>query len=81
MSETDIQKQSLRSRGICVIIPTYNNAGTIASVTERALTQCLDVIVVCDGCTDGTVGILENLPGGPVLVELKKNSEIGRAHV
>ena len=79
MSETDIQKQSLRSRGICVIIPTYNNAGTIASVTERALAQCLDVIVVCDGCTDGTVGILENLPGGPVLVELKKNSGKGTA--
>ncbi|MGN1220342.1 MAG: glycosyltransferase family 2 protein, partial [Candidatus Cryptobacteroides sp.] len=79
MSETDIQKQSLRSRGICVIIPTYNNAGTIASVTERALAQCLDVLVVCDGCTDGTLGLLESLPVRPILVELKKNSGKGRA--
>ena len=79
MEKTDIQKQSLRSRGICVIIPTYNNAGTIASVTERAMAQCLDVIVVCDGCTDGTVGILESLPERPILVELKKNSGKGTA--
>lgn len=46
--------QTLRARGICVVIPTYNNVGTIQDVLERTKKQCLDVIVVCDGCTDGT---------------------------
>lgn len=46
--------QTLRDRGICVVIPTYNNVGTVQDVVERAKKQCLDVIVVCDGCTDGT---------------------------
>lgn len=38
----------------CVIIPTFNNSGTIAAVVERALKVCPDVIVVNDGCTDNT---------------------------
>lgn len=38
----------------CVIIPTYNNSGTLADVVERALKVCPDVIVVNDGSTDNT---------------------------
>jgi len=38
----------------CVIIPTYNNSGTVADVVERALKVCPDVIVVNDGSTDNT---------------------------
>lgn len=56
-------KQLLSSRGICVIIPTYNNAGTIADVVKRTLEQCDDVIVVDDGCTDGTDAILREIDG------------------
>ena len=52
-------KSRLKSRGICVIIPTYNNAGTIVDVVRRSLEQCDDVIVVCDGCTDGSLQLLE----------------------
>ena len=73
------QQQLLRDRGICVIIPTYNNAGTIADVVQRSLAQCSDVIVVCDGCTDATLEILGQLPVKPVIVELKKNSGKGAA--
>ena len=54
-------KKTLRERGICVVIPTYNNAGTIADVVRRVLTHCLDVIVVCDGCTDETLSILQGI--------------------
>ena len=43
------QKARLRSRAVCVVIPTYNNAGTILDVVRRSLEQCDDVIVVCDG--------------------------------
>ena len=49
------QKERLRSRAVCVVIPTYNNAGTILDVVRRSLEQCDDVIVVCDGGDDPTV--------------------------
>ncbi|MCQ2184069.1 MAG: glycosyltransferase [Bacteroidales bacterium] len=71
--------QSIAARGICVIIPTYNNAGTIADVVTRALKECRDVIVVCDGCTDGTVSILESLDPKPVILDLKENGGKGKA--
>ena len=46
------------SNRYCIIIPTYNNCGTVAGVTERALRQCPDVIVVNDGSDDGTEQVL-----------------------
>ena len=73
------QKRLLRDRGICVIIPTYNNAGTIVDVVQRSMAQCSDVIVVCDGCTDNTLQLLNALSEKPVIVELKKNSGKGAA--
>ena len=73
------QQRILRDRGICVIIPTYNNAGTIADVVQRSLAQCSDVIVVCDGCSDNTLQILNGLNVKPVIVELKENSGKGSA--
>lgn len=62
---TDIEQQRrlLRERGICVVIPTYNNAGTIVDVVKRSREQCDDVIVVCDGCTDDTVARLQEMVG------------------
>lgn len=71
-------KKTLRDRGICVVIPTYNNAGTIADVVRRALTHCLDVIVVADGCTDGTLEILHNIEG-ITIVSYAKNAGKGCA--
>jgi 1-acyl-sn-glycerol-3-phosphate acyltransferase len=56
-------KKLLHDRGICVVIPTYNNAGTIADVVHRTLAQCIDVIVVADGCTDNTLDILQGIDG------------------
>ena len=41
-----------------VIIPTYNNAGTLEDVLTRTLAQGFPVIVVDDGCTDNTKDIL-----------------------
>ena len=76
--ELQNQQETLRKRGICVIIPTYNNAGTIVGVVEQALKQCLDVIVVCDGCTDKTVHLLRAMSCPPIIIELKKN--VGKGH-
>ena len=64
------QQRLLRDRGICVIIPTYNNAGTIVDVVQRSLLQCSDVIVVCDGCTDTTLDLLNDLQDKPIIVNL-----------
>ena len=41
--------------------------------------QCSDVIVVCDGCTDNTLELLDGLQVKPAIVELKKNSGKGAA--
>ena len=60
-SEALSTRLALRSRGICVIIPTYNNVGTIADVVSRCQQYCADVIVVNDGSNDGTELILRRL--------------------
>lgn len=73
------QRRILRDRGICVIIPTYNNAGTVADVTRRAMEQCDDVIVVCDGCTDDTLERLGALENSPVVIGLESNRGKGAA--
>ena len=54
-------KQLLHDRGICVVIPTYNNVGTIVDVVNRVLMQCIDVIVVNDGSTDGTAELVREI--------------------
>lgn len=72
------QKQTLHARGICVVIPTYNNVGTICDVVERTLQQCQDVIVVSDGCTDGTCELLKEIKG-ITLVAYQKNAGKGTA--
>jgi glycosyltransferase involved in cell wall biosynthesis len=39
---------------VCVLVPSYNNAGTIASVVERSVALGLPVLVLDDGSTDAT---------------------------
>ncbi len=51
----------------CVVIPSYNNGGTIAEVVTRALQVWREVWVVDDGSTDGT-GEKAREAGAEVLV-------------
>lgn len=53
------QFQALRC---CVIIPTYNNAGTLASVITNVQAYTQNIIVVNDGATDATASILAGFP-------------------
>lgn len=46
----------------CVIIPTYNNAATLAAVIKDVSGYIDDIIVVNDGSTDNTVDIVNNFP-------------------
>ena len=58
---------SSATESICVIIPTYNNAGTVCDVAGRAVAQGYPVIVVNDGSTDDTAARLAQ-SGLPVTV-------------
>ena len=66
---------------VCVIIPTYNNAGTIAQVISDVTAYCQDVIVVNDGSTDETAVILQRLPMPITLVSYPQNRGKGHALV
>ena len=54
-----------------VIIPTYNNAGTLQDVLERTLAQGLPVALVDDGCTDNTREILAGFKDVTVIAHPK----------
>ena len=47
-------RNNARELGICAIIPTYNNAATVASVVSEVAQYLPHVIVVNDGSTDET---------------------------
>ena len=53
----------MRDLKVCVVMPTYNNAGTIRDVVQRIMAFSDDIIVVNDGCTDDTSQILNELSG------------------
>lgn len=72
------QRKLLKDRGICVVIPVYNNERTIQDVVKRSLENCFDVIVVNDGSTDSTGGILRGI-SGITLVEYPENKGKGHA--
>jgi len=76
--ERETLKERLRARGICVIIPTYNNEQTVQQVVESAQEYCADVIVVNDGSTDCTAQILSEI-SGITLVSYEHNRGKGYA--
>ncbi|MBO9151066.1 DUF2062 domain-containing protein [Chitinophaga sp. GCM10012297] len=47
---------------ICVLVPTYNNAGTLGDVLRGVLSYTSHVIVVNDGATDHTAEVLADFP-------------------
>jgi glycosyltransferase involved in cell wall biosynthesis len=46
----------------CILLPTYNNAETIAEVVKASLLETTHVLVVNDGSTDNTLNVLQGLP-------------------
>lgn len=53
-------KERLRNLRCCVVMPTYNNAGTLRDVISEVLEYCSEVIVVNDGSTDATAQIISS---------------------
>ena len=58
-----IYRERMHALGCMVVIPTYNNAGTIASVIADVQQYADDILVVNDGSTDDTHAILERVEG------------------
>jgi len=55
-------RQRFKDLSVCVLIPTYNNAGTIDQVIESVAIYTEQIIVVNDGSTDSTPEILVRYP-------------------
>ena len=70
---------TMRQQKICVVMPTYNNGGTLRDVVERVLSFCTDVIVVNDGCTDHSAEILTSLGERITVVDYGHNQGKGFA--
>lgn len=51
--------QNFKALNACVIIPTYNNAGTLGQVIRDVAAYTSDIIVVNDGSTDATMEVLK----------------------
>ena len=58
----DTYKAQFKKLKCCVLIPTYNNATTIATVISDVLQYSDDVYIVNDGSTDNTLDILKQFP-------------------
>lgn len=63
---------------VCVLVPTYNNAQTIAAVINDIAQFTTHIVVVIDGATDGTASILEQFPFLKI-VHYKPNKGKGHA--
>ena len=68
-----------RELGVCLLIPTYNNARTLARVLEGVLEYCDDVIVVNDGSTDDTGTILSTFEKRVDIITFPQNQGKGPA--
>ena len=66
---------------LTVVVPAFNEAGTIAAVIERlqALPYALQIIVVDDCSQDGTAAIVEGLGDAVELVRHERNRGKGAA--
>ena len=76
-----MDKATLKELGICIIIPTYNNKGTIMQVIQSVAEYCDDIFVVCDGPTDGTLELVKQSAIPINVVEYQPNKGKGTALV
>lgn len=60
---------------LCVIVPTFNNEKTLRRVLDSLLPYTSNIIVVNDGSTDSTAGILT---GYPQLIHISHDRNLGK---
>jgi glycosyltransferase involved in cell wall biosynthesis len=59
---TGSQMEKAEVLKVCVIIPTYNNAATLAQVIQDVALYSKHIIVINDGSTDNTVEVVKQFP-------------------
>lgn len=69
----------LQQLGICAVLPTYNNAGTLAQVIEGLMPYTSSILVVNDGSTDKTMEVLEHFAARIETISYPKNRGKGYA--
>jgi len=83
MSATESIRAKMQELKCCVIIPTYNNAGTLDKVIRGVKEYTGDIIVVNDGSTDETSMILNEVAIGSSslihIITIEKNTGKGYA--
>lgn len=72
-------RQFFKHTRTCVIVPTYNNCGTVLQVLERLLPYADDILVVNDGSTDNTEDLLKSFGHGITVVGYEQNQGKGHA--
>ena len=78
MTGSDQCREKFDTLKTCVIIPTYNNASTLARVIEEVVPFCNHIIVVNDGSTDNTIAVVQAFPAVQ-LINYEKNKGKGWA--
>ena len=63
----------------CVIVPTYNNDGTLKTVIDQLLDYTDDLLVINDGSTDSTPTILESYRDRISIITHEQNQGKGKA--
>jgi len=63
----------------CILVPTYNNVGTLASVLDELLCYTQQIVVVNDGSTDKTPEILKAYADRLTVVSYPQNRGKGYA--
>lgn len=79
MIDNNILKETMQKLKTCIIIPTYNNAGTLHDIVSKSLQRCADIIIVNDGSTDDTLNQLEPFKYKIHLISYPKNKGKGFA--
>ena len=62
MTSFDTTRAMFDELHACVIIPTYNNAASLAAVIRDVSEYSDHIIVVNDGSTDETATVVESFP-------------------
>lgn len=76
--KTHILQHTFETNRVCIVIPTYNNAGTLKRVLDDVLLYTSNLIVINDGSTDSTNTILSDYPE-IIVHHLTRNQGKGKA--
>lgn len=73
--EATTYRQKLSELRCVVVIPTYNNAETLAAVVADVKQYASDIIVVNDGSTDRTANVLSSIEGVTIITYPKNRGK------